>query len=241
METNVSLGGSFAIRRPKGVFLGKHKCHSWKHGVSEMNLLWLTAGGGGFRSDSLMMNLVELAIRLKSARQKAGLTLDQLAERSGVAKGVLSKVENFRVTPSLPSLIKIVGALGVPLDKIFEGIGAEQENSITVVRKKERSEVERDAEKSSIRYFDMMPSRTWRKMDPFELQVPPGGGRAELLTHEGEEFLTVLEGSISFVLGEESYNLAAGDSVYFNAEVPHGIQNPGKKEARVLCVFLKRG
>jgi transcriptional regulator with XRE-family HTH domain len=188
----------------------------------------------------LMMNLVELATRLKSARQKAGLTLDQLADRSGVAKGVLSKVENFRVTPSLPSLIKIVGALEIPLEKIFEGIGAEQKNAISVVKKKDRVEVERDAEKSSIRYFDMVPSQTWRKMDPFELRVPPGGGRSELLTHEGEEFLTVLNGAISFVLGEDTYQLKAGDSAYFNAEIPHGIQNPGRKEAKVLCVFLER-
>ena len=186
------------------------------------------------------MNLVELATRLKAARREAGLTLDQLAERAGLAKGILSKVENFRVTPSLPSLVKIAGALEIPLEKLFEGIGVDNDTSTCIVKKADRKEVERDPEYSTIRYYDMAPSRAWRKMDPFEVNIPAGGGRLEPIPHEGEEFLTVLEGTIAFQLGDESHTLNAGDSAYFNAEVPHCVQNPSKKAARVLCVFLER-
>lgn len=185
---------------------------------------------------SRMVNLVELATRVKSARKGKGMTLDDLAERSGLAKGVLSKVENFRVTPSLPSIIKIASALEIPLDKLFEGLDRKPETSI--VRKGESKEVERDSEESSIRYFDLAHLRPNRRMDPFELIVPSGGGRLELKTHEGEEFLRVLEGDVLFELSEKIEKLSADDSVYFDAEIPHRIWNESKKEARVLCVFL---
>ncbi len=187
-----------------------------------------------------MINLIELATRIKAARKEKGMTLDALSTRSGVAKGIISKVENFRVTPSLPSIVKIAGALNIPLEKLFEGIGVENDNSSCIVKKSERKEVERDSECSSIRYFDMAPSRSWRKMDPFELSVPAGGGRTEPMHHEGEEFLTVLEGNIDFQLGEEKHHLEQGDSAYFNAEIPHCVQNSGKSDARLLCVFLER-
>ena len=133
-----------------------------------------------------MVNLVELATRVKTARKTKGMTLDQLAERSGLAKGILSKVENFRVTPSLPSIIKIAAALDIPLEKLFEGL--DQKPITSIVRKSEVKEVERDSEESTIRYFDIAHPRANRKMDPFELIVPAGGGRKMPMTHEGEEF-----------------------------------------------------
>lgn len=187
-----------------------------------------------------MLNLVELAARVRERRKKIGLTLDEVAERSGVAKGILSKVENFRVTPSLPSIIKIAAALEIPLETLFEGLSLDQSETVEVVAKEDRKEVERDREYSSIRYYDLAHKRTQRKMDPFELVIPPEGGRRKPMQHEGEEFLTVLAGRVNLRIGDEEHSLKAGDSVYFNAEVPHCVQNPTKREARVLCVFLER-
>jgi len=187
-----------------------------------------------------MLNLVELASRVKDGRKKLGLTLEEMAERSGLAKGILSKVENFRVTPSLQSIIRIAAALEIPLEKLFEGLSVEQSTTAQIVTKEDRKEVERDKEFSSIRYFDLAHRRAQRKMDPFELLIPSGGGREKPMPHEGEEFLTVLVGRVNFQIGEETHALKAGDSVYFNAEVPHCLQNVTKKDARVLCVFLKR-
>ena len=68
------------------------------------------------------MNLVELAQRLKRARLERGLTLEDVASRAGLTRGWLSKVENFRVTPSLPALSAICNALGLELSELFSGI-----------------------------------------------------------------------------------------------------------------------
>lgn len=186
-----------------------------------------------------MASLVQLASRIKVARKQQGLTLEQVSVRSGLAKGLLSKVENFRVTPSLPSLIKISKALGLSLDSLFEGLDEENPTPV-VVRKGEGRLVERNPENSSIRYFDLAHQRSDRRMDPFELEIPPHGGRNEPLPHEGEEFLIVLEGAISLCIDDQAYELGTGDSAFFDAEVPHCVTNPSETEARLLCVFLPR-
>ena len=67
------------------------------------------------------MNLIELAQRIKAERRKQNLTLEQVASRTRLTRSVLSKVENFRVTPSLPALAKIAQALGTTVSDLDRG------------------------------------------------------------------------------------------------------------------------
>jgi len=182
------------------------------------------------------MNLVELASRIKTARLAKGYTLERVAELSGLAKGLLSKVENFRVTPSLPSLVKICEALGMNMSELFDGL--DEKPRISIVRHDERKEIERDD--SDIQYFSMAHLRPDRNMDPFILEVPAHGGRREAMPHEGEEFLMVLSGRVFLEYNQEVIDMRQGDCAYFDAEVDHRVFNEGAKEATVLCVFLGR-
>ncbi|MGH8021074.1 MAG: cupin domain-containing protein [Opitutaceae bacterium] len=184
------------------------------------------------------MNLVELAQRIRAARQSRGLTLDQVSESSGLGKGLLSKVENFRVTPTLPTLAKLCETLGVKLSELLEGL--DQKPKLCAIRRGERKLVERDGGQSNIIYHSLAHGRANRSMDPFELVVPAGGGRRQPMPHEGEEFLTVLEGRVEFEFDGRVHSLEAGDSLYFDAETDHRLFNVSKKDARVLCVFLER-
>ena len=185
----------------------------------------------------MSLNLVGLATRITAARKNRTWTLDQLYEKTGLGKGLLSKVENFRVTPSLPTIAKISSALNMPIEQLFEGL--DEEVSLCIVKQDERKEVQRNVEDSTISYYDLAHERGDRRMEPFELLVPPGGGRSTQLSHEGEEFLTVIEGEITFTIDDKVHHLMAGDSVYFNAETKHCVQNIGKSEARVVCVFCR--
>ncbi len=184
------------------------------------------------------MNLVELASRIKSTRMAKGYTLDRVAEISGLGKGLLSKVENFRVTPSLPTLAKLCEALGMSLSELFEGL--DDKPKLSIVRSSERKNIERDSEQSDIRYHALAHGRPDRNMDPFVLEVPAGGGRREAMPHEGEEFLIVLEGQVSFEYNGQTHALKEGDAAYFDAEVDHRVFNPDATDARLLCVFLGR-
>lgn len=185
-----------------------------------------------------VVNLVELATRLKAARIAKGYTLDRLADLSGLGKGMLSKVENFRVSPSLPTIAKMCDALGLSLSQLFEGL--DQKPKLCITRVGERRLVERDRDQSNIIYEALAHKRPDRNMDPFLLQVPAGGGRHEPMPHEGEEFLIVIKGKVSFEYDEEIHELSQGDAVYFDAEINHRLFNTHKRDASVLCVFLGR-
>ncbi|KLU06922.1 transcription regulator [Rhodopirellula islandica] len=179
------------------------------------------------------MNLVELAQRLRQLRLDSGMTLDEVAQQSGQTKSWLSRVENFRITPSLPALAELASALGVSTASLLEGL--DDRPQIVCVRRSERKLIQRDPD-STTQYFSLASERAHRTMDPFLLKVPSGEER-EPRTHEGEEFLMVLKGRVRFLYGEQEFNLLKGDSLYFDSEVEHCLSNPYANEAEVLCLF----
>jgi transcriptional regulator with XRE-family HTH domain len=182
------------------------------------------------------MNLLELASRLRAARIRRGYTLERVSELSGLDKAIISRIENFRVTPLLPTLAKLCDALGVSMAELVAGL--DRAPKLCVVRVGERVDVERDREVSDVKYESLAHRRPNRGMDPLELRIPPRGGRKVALTHEGEEFLLVLEGAVRLEYDGVSHDLAVGDAAYFDAGMPHRILNGGDREARVLCVNL---
>ncbi len=181
------------------------------------------------------MNLVFLAQRIREIRKKRGLTLGQLAERSQLTQSVLSKVENFRVTPSLAALGRIAEALGVTFSELVEGV--DEKRKIVVVAAKEGPVVDRDRPKSSIVYRSLAATKHAKLMEPLLLELPEGEPRKEALPHEGEEFIMVVEGTVELEYGDERYRLKKGDCAYIDATEKHRLLNPGNKTAQVLCVF----
>jgi transcriptional regulator with XRE-family HTH domain len=182
------------------------------------------------------MNLVELAQRIRSLRLDHRLTLEEVASRAGLTRSWLSKVENFRVTPSLPALGKIAGALDVSVSELVEGL--DDRPRLVVIRRTERKIVSRDSSSRNRSVYESLAhQRTNRVMDPFLITVPGGVSREQAMTHGGEEFLYVQTGSIQFEYDGDIVALRAGDSLYFDADVPHRLINPHKRTATVLCVF----
>ena len=181
------------------------------------------------------MNLVPLAQRIRTRRQELGLTLDQVATATGLTRGFLSKVENFRTTPSLPSLFHIAQALGVTLSELVEGL--DERPTLVVVRKDERQLLHRDDGESSMTYFALAHKRPGKAMEPFLLEIGPGQGRREMLAHEGEEFLMLLEGTLDYWYDNEQFTFQAGDCWYDDGSVPHALFNSGQVTTRVLVVY----
>lgn len=184
------------------------------------------------------MNLVELSQRIKQRRLELGLSLEEVAAAAGQTRSWLSKVENFRITPSLPALARVAEALRSPLSVLLEGLDSKP--PLVLTRKSERRVIQRDPQNSDIVYHEMIRGRANRRMNPFLLEVPAGGGRTVMRPHEGEEFLTVLRGRVTLEYGAESIQLREGDSLYFDADTPHRLHNEHKGQAEVLCVFLEK-
>ncbi len=184
------------------------------------------------------MNLVELAQRIRKLRLDRRLTLEQVASQTGLTRSWLSKVENFRVTPSLTALGEIAVALGVPISQLVEGLDAKPQ--MVVVRRNDRVVIDRDGDRSNIKYESLAHKRVNRAMDPFLLTIQGMDVSREPLTHEGEEFLMVISGRVDLKFGEEVYSLSAGDSMYFDGSTKHCLVNPYEAPAEVLCVFYAR-
>lgn len=181
------------------------------------------------------MNLVMLSQRIRKIRNDRGMTLEQVAERTGLTRSVLSKVENFRVTPSLPALGRIAGALGVSLAELVEGLDERPQH--VIVKRGEGTEIDRDKPVSPLRYFDLAIERPSKAMEPFLIEIPPGQGRDERMAHEGEEFLYVIEGSIQYWYGDEEFVLNAGDCLYADGAVEHALRNIGECRALFINVY----
>ena len=180
------------------------------------------------------MSLVGLARRIRERRQSLNLTLEQVASRTGLTRSVLSKVENFRVTPSLPALAKIAQALETTISELTRGVGEPPE--VSIVRKGEGVQVERDSPSSRIVY-ESLNYKCAGMIESLLLSLPSGTARKEAMAHEGEEFLYVMKGQVAFEYGEETFVLNEGDSAYFNANIPHRINNLAEDVAKVLCIF----
>jgi transcriptional regulator with XRE-family HTH domain len=181
------------------------------------------------------MNLVFLAQRIREIRKRRNLTLEQLAEGAELTPSLLSRIENFRATPSLAALGRIAAALGVTMAELMTGV--DERRRLVIVPRSERQVVERDSPRSSIVYHALAATRHAKLMEPLLLDVPPGEPRKEALPHEGEEFLMVVEGTVELEYGKERHVLQKGDCAYLDAAEPHRLINPGRKKASVLSVL----
>ena len=128
----------------------------------------------------------------------------------------MSKVENFRITPSLPALGQIAVALETTVSELVVDLDARQ--TLSIIRSDQREAVERDRPNSTMRYESLGYPHKNRRMDPFVLGLPCNSPERSAMAHEGEEFLYVLVGRIDFEYDGEVHHLEVGDTAYFDAQ-----------------------
>ncbi|HBV96417.1 MAG: hypothetical protein JL50_14150 [Peptococcaceae bacterium BICA1-7] len=177
-----------------------------------------------------------IAQRIKSIRKQRGFTLDEVARRTGFTKGLLSKVENNKVSPPVSTLVKIAKALDVTLGDLFSASDGQQ---IRIVRKGERASYNPEYQ-GGRQIIETLVSGFYRqRMEPVIITIDAAGEHEpRLYSHPGQEFIFVLEGTMNYIYGEERYTLMEGDSLYFNSEFRHGASPvPGKnvKYLSILC------
>ena len=180
------------------------------------------------------MNLVELSQRLKSLRTERGKTLEEVATAAGLTRGWLSKVENFRLTPSLTALAQIADALDVSMSELFAGL--DEKPKVVIVPSTARKTMERDTGISELVYEALAHTRPSRRMDPFVITVPKTDHRP-LMNHAGEEFLFVLQGPVVLEYDGQSHKMHTGDAAYFDSSIDHRLVNEDETPAQVLSVF----
>ncbi len=176
--------------------------------------------------------------RLKKFRELKGISLEEIAKRTGLSLSFLEEMEKGTIFPSLGPILKISRALGTRLGTFIDDCLSEDP---LIVRKEDR-EVEIRAFRgkdspTSLRFYSLGKGKTDRHMEPFYVEVLPETRNDDFSTHEGEEFIVVLEGEIEILYGEDKYILKEGDSIYYNSAVPHRVSSVGDKAAKIYAVL----
>jgi len=172
---------------------------------------------------------------IRTRRQRVGLTVTAAAQRAGLSKGGLSKIERGQTSPPIATLIRVAEALGVELAELFVDRKAAPKYVLT--RKGDGSIVTRDGSRFGYSYEALALDMPGKHAEPFILTIQPGDPVGEF-RHGGHEFIYMLSGNLAFTVGEEEMVLKPGDSLYFNPTVVHTTRLIGKKPARFLCVFI---
>jgi transcriptional regulator with XRE-family HTH domain len=169
---------------------------------------------------------VKLGRKIKSVRTGKCITIQDIAERSGLSKGFLSQVENDKTSPSLNTLERIADALETPLTYLL----LPEQHGPALARHGERQVLVDEASQARIEYLSPRSGRALQ-MVVVDLPAGHGVGRHE---HRGEESCWVLEGSVRISHGEGEVTLSAGDAYHWDGSVPHTVDNAGATPARFL-------
>jgi len=179
--------------------------------------------------------LSEVGPRVRGERLARGMTLEELAERSGVSTAHLSRLESGDRQPSLAALLGVAAGLGVPVSALLEEPG--ERGPGTVVRGAEAPFYEGEG----FRFQPLVPEAGPEGLAAVRLVFPADRTDPEHRRHEGEEWLYVLKGRLRLTLGGESTVLGPGDAAYFDAMLPHAFDVLGGEDAEVLCVACAHG
>jgi len=178
-----------------------------------------------------------LGDRIRKAREMRGLTLQDLSSRTGISVETLGRVESSEMIPPLGELIKLGKAVEM---KMGYFISPGVEKPMTVVRSHSRPLIsrygKRRMEQYGYFYESLAPEKANRFMEPFLITMVPTDVE-ELSSHDGQEFLFVLEGEMRAQVGDQVEILRPGDAVYYDSSYPHLVKCVGDKPAKILAVL----
>ncbi len=177
--------------------------------------------------------------RVKTIRETKGIAPEALAESAGIELQTLQKIEESQNMPSLAVLIKVARALGVRLGTFLEG--QEELGPVHITHQ----EIEAGfnpggtaTTKRQMQYFSLSQSKAGRHMESFIIRFEPCAELDFVLSsHEGEEFIYVLDGAVEINYGQDTYQLQAGDSIYYDAIVSHHVHAECGAAAKILAVI----
>jgi len=167
------------------------------------------------------------------------ISKEELSDRSGLSVDQIELIENSDTIPSLSPLIKIARALGVRLGTFLDDC----EELGPVVHK--HSETQKPATFSSqlssanshLDFFSLAARKTGRHMEPFLIDIKPSSTNEPILSsHEGEEFIFVLQGAVKINYGKEVHVLHKGDSIYYDSIVDHLVSALNGETAQIVAV-----
>jgi transcriptional regulator with XRE-family HTH domain len=181
---------------------------------------------------------LEVAIgrEVREFRKKLDMTVADLAKLADLSAGMLSKIENGMTSPSLDTLQALSRALHVPVTAFFRRY--EEERDATFVPAGQGLTIERRGTRAGHQY--QLLGHTLRKniaVEPYLITLTEKSDVFPIFQHAGVEFLYMLEGEVGYRHGNKTYVMRPGDSLFFDADAPHGPDELRKLPIRFLSII----
>jgi transcriptional regulator with XRE-family HTH domain len=181
----------------------------------------------------------DIGQRLRKIREEKGLSLEELSGLTGFDVPFLSSLEKNETQPQLGTVIKLSKALDSAFGRLVSGVG---DKLYSITRKDERRTISRSTSRTGKKqvytYKSLAPDVKGRHMEALIVQLEEIPEK-EISVHDGEEFIFVLEGVVLLEIGNDSFELAAGDSAYYLSTTPHHVA--AKKEKATILAVLYEG
>ncbi|MFC2949329.1 helix-turn-helix domain-containing protein [Virgibacillus sediminis] len=176
----------------------------------------------------------DIGAKIKQLRKQKKQTLKQISEQTDLSISFLSQLENGKSSVTLESLRKISDTLGVNPSHFFDE--PEEESKQAIVR---NSSHVTDAGKNPFIYRDLSGKMENPLFSPILVVLNPGENQGNNITHKGQEFLYVLEGTLTVLINQEEHTLEPSDSIFVDSSRPHYWLNRTNQTVKFLCVWAK--
>jgi transcriptional regulator with XRE-family HTH domain len=184
-------------------------------------------------------NQLEVAIgrQVREYRVKLAMTVADLARQASLSAGMLSKIENGATSPSLDTLQALSKALNVPVTAFFRKF--EEQRDATFVKSGQGLAIERRGTRAGHQYH-LLGHSIGKSLvvEPYLVTLTETSDVFPIFQHAGQEFIYIVEGEVVYRHGDKLYSMSAGDSLFFDADAPHGPEELKKLPIRLLSVIV---
>jgi transcriptional regulator with XRE-family HTH domain len=184
--------------------------------------------------------VLEVAIgrEVRAFRKQKGVTVAELSRLTDLSIGMLSKIENGNTSPSLTTLQTLANALSVPLTSFFRGY--EERREAVHTKAGGGIEIEREGTRAGHNYNllgHIGSNSSGVTVEPYLIELNSESDTFKTFQHEGIEMIYMLEGRVDYLHGSELYPLEPGDTLFFDADAPHGPETLRELPAKYLSII----
>ena len=184
--------------------------------------------------------LIQISNKIKEIRKQKNITVQELANKASVSKGLISQIENNRTVPSLPVLMNIVQSLNLDLNEFFKDIIPKKKTQQRIVFKspKDYRTFEKEYAKGFLYHRVFTRNIQSGPVDFVLLELKKGARRNRMIQTEAFEYNYMIKGKAEYYIEDKSYIFSEGESLFFDSRLGHKLANIGNVDALMLVVYF---
>jgi len=181
--------------------------------------------------------LIQISSKIKEKRLEKNITVQELANKAKVSKGLISQIENNRTIPSLPVLMNIVHSLDFDMTEFFSGMSSGNQSKVMIIRPRDQQHFKKEVAKGFIYKRILTLNLNCNPADFILLELKKGAHRKKTVHTDALEFKYIIRGKVEYLIENEKYILNEGDSLFFDGHMGHNLRNTGNSDALILVVY----